>query len=258
MLDDLIDTFVYSLSDQVVKMKTGEEEEEGMIRVVYFPSMKLANNTFISHEKKSHDKKDNAELELHGNNNEVNVVLQHENKGSDNDTVNGNKYTEKEYKKNQQRELVSKTKKQACKIFDPSTQFLNSTYIGEVACLPAVWTHSTNIDHGNDTECDDKSDFLPPGANTNIRNYTALPRFMEKTVVAEEKIDSHLNNDNDQKLDLKENELPLEMKNKREVKSDYQNDEGDRNYRNSRKYNDYDSYDRNDTRMNDSDHKSKK
>jgi hypothetical protein len=222
-------------------MKSGVEEgEEGIIHVAYSSTLKIANNTYIPNKKKYQIKKTSAtDLNLNRDINNVNNLS--ESKMNENETAHESKDNEK-INESDQRELVSVLKKQANKMFDPSTQFLTSTYIGEIACCPQVWI--ANDDHSYNDNKLDNFRCLIPGTNTNERNYTALPRYVEKVIVAEAKNETNSNYDNDQKYGSK-NDESLEIMNNKEAKNNIQNNEDDHDYRNrsniTTKYSDYDT-----------------
>jgi len=215
-----------------------EEGEEGIIYVPYSSALKVANSTYISNKNKYQIKKTSAtDLDV---NRDINGVIDlSESKKNENNTAYENKENEK-INENDHREPASVLKKPANKMFDPSTQFLTSTYIGEIACCPQVWIKNKNLSD-NDINLDN-SNCLIPGTNTKERNYTALPRYVEKVIVAEAK--NETNHDNDQKYGSK-NDESLEITNNKEAKNNYQNNEDDHDYRNrsnmTRKYNDYDT-----------------
>jgi hypothetical protein len=214
-------------------MITGEGdggEEEGIIRVAHFSAMKVANNTLIPNKNKYQIKKaSDTDLSLNGGINEVNNENEND-KISENDTKYESKNNEKIYEIDQQ-ELVPTMKKHSSKIFDPSTQFLTSTYIGEIACCPQVWIENDNYS-SNETKLDENLNCLIPGTNTNKRNYTALPRYVEKVLVAESKNKLNSNHEKDHKFDSK-NDNSLEIISNRDAKNNYQFNEDDYNYRNS-------------------------
>lgn len=213
-----------------MKTKEGDGgEEEDIIRVDHLATMKVANNTLISNKKKYQIKKaSGTDLSLNGGINEVNDENEND-EINENDTKFEGKNSEIIDKIGQQ-ELVPTMKKQSSKIFDPSTQFLTSTYIGEIACCPQVWIENDDYS-SNDTKLDGNLNCLVPGTNTNKRNYTALPRYVEKVLIAESKKELNSNHEKDHKFDSK-NDDSLEIMNSRDAKNNYQNND-DYNYRNS-------------------------